>query len=1190
MSPSATAQPGPLGGADNELGGELRARLAAYVATFGLRGMEVRLGGDERAWGVPSVVRCEVDEAVDDLEVQFVDGRRVLVQVKRHLDFDLRAGRPLAKVVDQWVDQCSALATDAVPLVAVAGSASRRVHDLAEALDRRRDPHAGAPTPAQAKALQDLSAVLVRLGAVVDGVLGRVSIAVIDLAAGQGGAVPVGLLDGSVVATGQGQAAFEALASAHRERAARRSGLDLDGWIEALRRAQLDLRVDAGGGRSARRAAELAALTRHRDRLIEEARTVDLLVLGTALPPIPAVPLTRVTSNPTESDQDSTDVDRALRRHGRALLLGQPGAGKSTMLRWLAAREAERGWSMPVLVDLRALLDPIGSGGRPLRLIGGIDPLDTLVELASAAAPLDDRDLLAGAIRTAAAEGSLLVCLDSLDETRQYRHMVVSWLRQLLERIDISCDLVLATRTSAYATAATLGWRELWVAAPRQAAPVVLGVLQGFATRDAHGSDWVHTRLRWATDKVTQIPSLADTPLLLTALAIEAAQSGSLDEVTGPARLLEMITEWVASNWERRSDRIGTELPSGLHTAQISDALRSALAQLAWAVVSYAEPPEVGAIETQLTAGYVAEHGLPPGGARALAVAAVHFWDEAGIVVLDHAGRLAGRARSIVEVAAARYVAGLPPAERAVAITALTADPTTFEVLNLLVSLDPGAVGDVVDAAIAGGSRDLLLAVASGLGSSADVSPAVGRLVDALAAIPATGEADQATIVRTIAALPVPPADRDRILAIIEAALPPAAAAVWRAWLLHRWRDPTADEACRAATLAGPHPKPARPQHLTGLRAILFPDPTAEAFGEVVLATTGRLGVGEDDLAEHIRQLAYHHLPARISDAIYRELDRRGFRSDRPTERRRNWEATTAQDVRFEAAFDWLLEHLAEPDRPRHLRVAERRRLERLSRLIEGLAIDRLQVGEFEAAIDLERSDVVAVVEIFLDQGCFDRDAIAAEAASFHTEFQEDRFAWLYLTYDPPQCQLTCWDGADVTGVIASTVRLFDGNYWLAYVALNVLAQVPHSDRAAAASAAAAKAEAEIPPRQRRLAALAALYTEPARYIARWRHAADPILVGAVMERADVHTDRLSLLIEGLGHQDVLVRDEAVGELTPDDATQPVINDALLHALALPDQGTCRYCGQPFTQRTSNCENCGLALPDPRSKIDNLLS
>jgi hypothetical protein len=69
----------------------------------------------------------------------------------------------------------------------------------------------------------------------------------------------------------------------------------------------------------------------------------------------------------------------------------------------------------------------------------------------------------------------------------------------------------------------------------------------------------------------------------------------------------------------------------------------------------------------------------------------VHFWDEAGIVVLDRHGHLASRARPVVEVAAAQHVAGLCPADRVAAITALAADSTTFEVLRLLASLDGAA-------------------------------------------------------------------------------------------------------------------------------------------------------------------------------------------------------------------------------------------------------------------------------------------------------------------------------------------------------------------------------------------------------------------------------------------------------------------------------------------------------------------
>ncbi|MDP9850280.1 NACHT domain-containing protein [Streptosporangium lutulentum] len=1174
------------------MGAELRADLAAFVASFGLRGIEVRLGDDERARGIPVVVRCEVDEAVDDLEVRFVGGHRVLVQVKRHLDFDLRPGYPLTKVIDQWVDQCSTSATDKTPLVAVVQSASTSVRHLADALDRRRDPYAGALTLRQESVLKELSAALIQRGpGVVDEVLERASIAIIDVSAGRGDAVPIGLLDGIVVAVGQGPTAFDALAGAYRRRAARRTGLDLDGWIEVLRKAQLDVVADADGCRSARRAAEQAALSRHRHRLIAEGQTVNLLTLGTALPPIPAVPLTRVTNDPTDADgsQQSTELDQVLRRHGRVLLLGQPGAGKSTMLRRLTAREAERGWSTPVFVDLRALLAPT-SCGRPLRLDGSIDPLDTLVELATAATPLKDRDLLAGAVRRAAEEGSLLVCLDSLDETRDHRPMVVSWLRRLLERLDAGCDLVLATRASAYAQAATLGWQQRWVAPPEQIEPVVVEVLEAFARWYRRDRDWVQTRLRWVLDRAAQVPRLAETPLLLTALAIDAAERDSLDEVTGPAHLLERTTGWVASNWESRSDRIGAELPPGLPALQVADALRTALGLLAWTVVSHAESPRAEAIQAELTAGYMTEHGLAPGVARVLAKAAVHFWDEAGIVVLDRYGCLSSLARPVVEVAAARYVAGLSSTDRTIAITHLAAESTTFEVLSLLASLDGSAADEVVDVAVDRTDRDLLIAVASGLQSSAEVSPAaVGRLVDALGALPASGEADQATIVRYLVDLPAPPTERNRILAVIKAKLPATTAFVWQALLQQRWGDPTAEATCRAATLAGLPPTPPPPPHLTRTQAMLFPNETAGAFGEVILATTGWLRAGEEDMAEHIRQVAYHFCPSKSWKAVRHELGQRGFRNDPPTEQREHPEKTVGLSRKiFETTFGWLLEHLAQQDQPHHLRVVERRRLEHLSRLIEGLAISRLETGVFEVAVQQHQDDVIAVVEVFLSQGGFDRSMIAAEAASFLAEFRDDRYAWLYLAYDPPKCRFS-WND-DISEVIAPTARLFGKSYWLAYLAFTVLVQVLDSDQPAAAAAAAAQAEARIPARQQRFAALTALYMNPTRYIPRWRHTADPILVATVMERASADADRLALLVEGLGHPNALVRDKAADQITTTDAANPAVAEALHHALDLPDQGTCRYCGESFINRSSNCGNCGLSLPNPRSKIDGLLS
>ncbi|MEU7986659.1 hypothetical protein AB0B56_17485 [Streptosporangium canum] len=1174
------------------MGAELRADLAAFVASYGLRGMEVRLGCDERAWGIPVVVRCEVDEAVDDLEIRFADDRRVLVQVKRHLDLNFRPGYPLAKVVDQWIDQCLASATDKTPLAAVVQSASAPVRRLAEALDRHRDPYSGALTSSQEAAFSELSVALSqRRLDVVDAVLDRASITTIDLSVGQGDAVPIGLLDGIVVAAGQGRAAFDALVGAYRRRAALRSGLDLDGWIDVLRQAQLDVVTDANGCQSAKRAAEQAALSRHRQRLIAEGQTVDLLAMGTALPPIPAVPLTKVLTevlnDPIDTDGSMTvvEMDHVMRRHGRGLLLGQPGAGKSTMLRQLAAREAERGWSTPVFIDLRALLTPIG-GGRPLRLDGGIDPLDTLVELATAATPLEDRDLLANAVRRASAEGSLLVCLDSLDETRDHRHAVVSWLHRLLRRVNTDCDLILATRTSAYAEAATLTWKQLWVDAPAQVEEMILGVLEAFARHHGRDDTWVQSRLRWATDRAEQVPRLAETSLLLTALATNAAERDSPEEITGPAYLLERITGWVASNWERRSDRVNDGLPLGLASFQITDALQAALGLLAWTVVSNTDPLKAETIQAELTTGYMSEHGLAPGTARALAKAAVHFWDEAGIITLDHHERLFSRARSVVEATAARYVADLPPADRTAAITRLAAEPTTFEVLGMLASLGETTADEVIDVAVARADRDLLIAAGTGLRDSTAVSPAtVGRMVDALGALPTNGEADQATIVRHLTNLPIPLAERNRVLAIIEAKLPAAAASVWRALLQQRWGDPAAAETCRAVTLAGPPPSPPRP---IGTQEFLLADETIDAFGEVVLATTGRLRADEEDIAEHIRQVAYHYCSSKTWNTVQRELSRRGFRDDQPTQpRKRGVTVTSPNRKAFNTAFSWLLEQLAQRNRPHRLRVVQRRRLDHLSSLIEALAIGQLEHGVFEAGVQHHQDDVIAVVDIFLNQGGLDRSLVAAEAASFLDESRDDKFAWLYLAYDPPEYAFAWRD--DVPDVIALMARLFDRGYWLAFLALVTLPQVPDADRSAAAAAAAASAETRLPARQRWLAALAALYTDHTRYIARWRHSADPVLMAAVMNRARADTDRLALLVEGLGHPDVLVRDEAVSQIILGEIDEPALAPVLHRALDLPDGGTCRFCGGQFTTRGLNCENCGLTLPDPRSKIRKLL-
>jgi hypothetical protein len=82
-TPSNRASRGALGGAAAELGGDLRASVAAWAVSFGLAGRPlpmVELPQDQSS--VPVAVRLESDAPVDDIQVDLRGGGRVFVNVK----------------------------------------------------------------------------------------------------------------------------------------------------------------------------------------------------------------------------------------------------------------------------------------------------------------------------------------------------------------------------------------------------------------------------------------------------------------------------------------------------------------------------------------------------------------------------------------------------------------------------------------------------------------------------------------------------------------------------------------------------------------------------------------------------------------------------------------------------------------------------------------------------------------------------------------------------------------------------------------------------------------------------------------------------------------------------------------------------------------------------------------------------
>ena len=126
-------------------------------------------------------------------------------------------------------------------------------------------------------------------------------------------------------------------------------------------------------------------------------------------------------SAPRPADPDDVsgalDLLWALRRRGRALLVGLPGSGKSVALRAAAAGYAVRpSWPMPLVVSL----------DRLARLRKAMNFDDALLEAALQDEPDDERSQLRVAAIEALRDGAAAIFLDALDETRSQRYAIVA--------------------------------------------------------------------------------------------------------------------------------------------------------------------------------------------------------------------------------------------------------------------------------------------------------------------------------------------------------------------------------------------------------------------------------------------------------------------------------------------------------------------------------------------------------------------------------------------------------------------------------------------------------------------------------------------------------------------------------------------------------------------------------------------
>jgi hypothetical protein len=445
---------GALGGAAGELGSLQRSGVIAFVAAHILRGQSLPDLGLPAQRSVPLSVTAETDDAVDDVEVTCEGDGRAYLQVKTQL-----TSAALDDCVKQWVELATAIQLDPTRqrVLACGGTAVKAVNALRSALHRYQQARGGAPTRAEADALDALRRSLASVPIERrDALLACADIWVADF---RGEAelqqrLGAAMLDGHVVEPGQGLSAWLLLREHGRVLASQRSGADLDALVAFLRMTDITLVADAAASRAAARVAEQDAVGAYRSTLVTTGRMLSFDGVGAGIPPIPLVDLDMsvdAAPGPPTDDREAgtgSELPWLVRAHGRILLCGPPGSGKSVALRAAAAHYAElTDWPLPLVVDL-----PRWQARR-----GALGDRAALLDVAFEHEPVHRRQLLESAAERALNEGRVVLLLDSLDETGRARRSLVDALRHVLDRVHVDVEVVLSTRDVGYPDARVCG-------------------------------------------------------------------------------------------------------------------------------------------------------------------------------------------------------------------------------------------------------------------------------------------------------------------------------------------------------------------------------------------------------------------------------------------------------------------------------------------------------------------------------------------------------------------------------------------------------------------------------------------------------------------------------------------------------------------------------------------------------------
>lgn len=531
------------GGSANESGSLHRNGFASLLAAHGLSGAP--LDGVDGL--VPTWIALETDDDVDDIVCTMASGERWFIQAKRSVnDSSLRSA--LRQFAAQAVNENDVL-------VLATRSTTGYLNAAMEVLEARR---AGRGVTLAKRKLDGFKIFAKRVqeecGDKAEIVLSHARIVAwaVDNITDERANTAAGRLE-RLTTPGSGHIAFRALQGFFQQQGAARTATSSNDWLQALKDAGLEIDADGLGPRAAERDLENSALKQYSESISRWKDRLDLSVISRRVPELAIedfLSTVEVEFDLKKQRAYSQPLTRMVRRNGRMLIRGLPGAGKSEAMRQLAAwLVTQRGAPLPLPVRLRDIASSVTT-------VDDVS-LELLLQAAAGNGRLGAPAPLLRVLRSAVSSGHCVLLLDGLDETYEKRSIIAAGIAHILKDLSAYVGVLITTRESAMDAAEHLNFpvADLKTSDNRRARTALVEAYADVMVAPDERMTWTQTKLAVIQSHSDAHREIWRVPLLSTLATVRLLEgretSGSVVELLGGV-IEDSVEQWEAKRLDGR--------------------------------------------------------------------------------------------------------------------------------------------------------------------------------------------------------------------------------------------------------------------------------------------------------------------------------------------------------------------------------------------------------------------------------------------------------------------------------------------------------------------------------------------------------------------------------------------------------------------------------------------------------------